>query len=100
MPILEALDNDGKPTGVKKHFTSDEYNRLKRLKSPKWILSENEKPKVREPFASPYPTDKDGLLKFIAECDERDTLVAIGKTDGRKVIREAAETRLQTISNQ
>ena len=76
MPILEALDNDGKRTGRTRMFTQSEYERLLRyVKRPKWILVENDKPKPARKLETPTQPQT---------IEER-------LNDPRKSVREAAK---------
>lgn len=100
MPLLEALDNDGKRTGRTRIFTNSEYQRLMRLKRPMWVLVSNDTPKRRgEQDPSEIPAEKVALLDFISRCDDVKTLDKIIATDGRKSIREEAIRRKENVTN-
>lgn len=100
MPLMEALDNSGKPTGRTRMFSTSEYNRMQKIiKKPKWRLIQGDAPRYREKPKTNRPAEKNALLGYISECTDRDELNEIMSKDGRRTVREAAENRIKEVTN-
>lgn len=107
MPLLEALDNKGNPTGRKKFHSEKEWNYLRRLKNRAWRLVTTDSPMISRANPTPvkqenalddFPTETWRQHDWVEQQTDLSKLEKAIQLDIKRGVRQAIKERMELLN--
>lgn len=105
MPKAEQLDNKGNRTGLVRHFSDGVWFKLSRLKNCKWVLCENDTPKISHAkpvpvIISDFPEKREDQFNWVTNQTNIKKLEAALKAVNSLALKQTIKDRIEEINKQ